>query len=281
MITTMTRAQAVLRIGPESEGVEAGERAAAELLVDEEELSRVVVHVGSHDNILDMLADELMQDDPPLRLVSSHVGSLAGLAALSQGAALLAGSHLFDPESGDFNFPFIRKHLQDVPVQAVNLAIRRQGFIVRPGNPSGVRGVEDLARPEVRFINRQSGAGTRILLDHHLRRAGITPEQVTGYEREEYTHMAVAVNVASQAADCGLGVKAAANALGLDFVPLARERYDLVIPEANLEDERIRALLAVVRDERFQARIEALGGYETALTGKVMAAGEGLGKAEG
>ncbi|MFW5837536.1 MAG: molybdopterin biosynthesis protein [Desulfovibrionaceae bacterium] len=278
MITTMTGAQAVCRIGPESEGLDAGERVTAELLVDEEELSRVLVHVGSHDNTLDLLADELMLADPPLRLVSSHVGSLAGLTALAQGGALFAGAHLFDPDSGDFNFPFIAKYLKNVEVQAVNLAIRHQGLMVRPGNPLSIGGVADLSRPGVRFINRQSGAGTRILLDHSLRQAGIKPEDVTGYEREEYTHMAVAVNVASGAADCGLGVQAAANALGLDFVPLARERYDLVVPAAHMADWRIKAMLAVVRDPAFQQRVEALGGYETALSGRVMQPGDGLGE---
>ncbi|MGE4553009.1 MAG: molybdopterin biosynthesis protein [Desulfovibrionaceae bacterium] len=282
VITSLTRAQAVTRLPANSEGLEAGAEVMAELLGDEADLARVLVHVGSHDNLLDLLADALMGPEDggaePYHLVSSHVGSMGGLAAIARGAALFAGSHLFDPETGDFNFPFLDKALGGVPVTLVNLAIRHQGLIVAPGNPKGVAGPEDLGRPEVRFVNRQRGAGTRILLDHHLEVAGVNPRAVTGYDREEHTHMAVAVAVSSGTADCGLGILAAAKALGLDFVPLARERYDLVIPNAHLEDPRILALLAVVRSPAFQARVRELGGYETPLTGQVMRPGLGLGE---
>lgn len=276
LITTLTRAQGVAAIPAESEGVPQGGTVRARLLVPEEELSRTLVVVGSHDNILDLLANELMDRPAPIRLASTHVGSMGGLAALASGLAPLAGAHLFDPETGDFNFPFIARHLPGLKVRVVNLAIRHQGLIVAPGNPKNIRGVADLARENVVFINRQRGAGTRILLDWSLSQAGIAPEQVRGYAKEEYTHMAVAVNVLTGAADCGLGIFAAAKALGLDFAPLARERYDLVLA-TDLADHRTDAVLDLLHSPAFQRKIAELGGYETTLTGREMTPGAGLG----
>lgn len=276
MLTTLIRAQGVTRIPIDSEGVEAGARVRAELLVPEAELDQTLVVVGSHDNILDVLGNELMGLARPVRVASSHVGSMGGLTALKNRSALMAGTHLFDEDSGDFNFPFFRKYLPGVEVSCVNLAIRHQGLIVAKGNPQNIRGVEDLARPDVRFINRQRGAGTRILLDYHLKRAGIDPRHVAGYEKEEFTHMAVAVNVLTGTASCGMGIFAAAAALGLDFVPLARERYDLAfLPE--LADWKTEVVLRLIRTMAFKDRIAALGGYETTLTGVVMEPGQGLG----
>lgn len=276
MITTLIRAQGVTRISSSSEGAEAGSAVQAELLVPASELDQTLVIVGSHDNTVDLLGNELMGLRQPVRISSSHVGSMGGLTALKNHSALMAGTHLFDETSGDFNFPFFRKYLPDTEVICVNLAIRHQGLIVAKGNPLGIHGVGDLARPDVRFINRQRGAGTRILLDYHLRQAGIRPDQVSGYEKEEFTHMAVAVNVLTGAASCGLGIFAAAQALGLDFVPLARERYDLAFVPA-LADWKVDMVLELIRSSGFKERIEALGGYETTLTGRLMTPGLGLG----
>jgi putative molybdopterin biosynthesis protein len=169
------------------------------------------------------------------------------------------------------------KHLPGVPVSVVNLAIRQQGLIVAAGNPKGIRGVQDLTREDVIFVNRQPGAGTRILLDHHLKEAGIGPDEVCGYDHEEHTHMAVAANMLTGTADCGLGIFAAAKALELDFVPLARERYDLVIPRRHMDDNRVQALLRLVRSRGFQSKVASLGGYEVDLAGREMRPGRGLG----
>lgn len=269
-LTTLSKAHAVLRVPPNAEGIEQGKMVSATLIRPRVELEATLVCVGSHDNILDLLADELMGLAQPIRLASTHVGSMGGLTALKNGSCHFAGTHLFDPESGDFNRTFINKYLPEKEIVLVNLALRHQGLIVDKGNPKGISGVSDLIREDVRFINRQRGAGTRILLDHHLKQAGIEPSQVRGYEKEEYTHMTVAVNVLTQAADCGLGIKAAAAALGLDFVPLAIERYDLAIPAQFMSDRKIMALLETVRDPSFLERIVALGGYETTLSGKIM-----------
>lgn len=277
LITSLTKAQGVARIPAQSEGLAQDAQIEVELLVPPAGLEHVLVHIGSHDNILDLLANELMGLAEPLSLVSSHVGSMGGLTALKNGSALFAGCHLFDPATGDFNFPFLQKHLPGLDLTVINLAIRHQGLIVAKGNPKNIRGVADLARADVAFINRQRGAGTRILLDHHLSQAGIAPDTVRGYDREEFTHMAVAVNVLTGSADCGLGIFAAAKALDLDFAPLAHERYDLILPTAYLDDPRIQILRMVIETPRFQERMRELGGYETDLTGKVMRPGMGLG----
>jgi len=277
MITTLTRAQGITRIPAHSEGVDAGQIIEAELLVPAPALERILVAVGSHDNTMDLLADALMGLDDPIRLASTHVGSMGGLSAVKNGSCHLAGVHLFDPEALDYNFPFVERYLPGQEVTLINLAVRHQGLIVAKGNPKNIVAVQDLARDDVRFLNRQRGAGTRILLDHHLKQAGIRPADVLGYDKEEFTHMAVAVNVLTGAADCGLGIMAAARALGLDFAPLARERYDLLIPTRFLDDPRIEAVLGLIRTPEFKARIQGLGGYETTFTGMIMEPDMGLG----
>ncbi|QJT09931.1 molybdopterin biosynthesis protein [Oceanidesulfovibrio marinus] len=275
-ITSLSKAQAVTRIPMDSEGVEAGELVTAELLVTRSMLDRILLVIGSHDATLDLLADALMGGEAGVRLASSHVGSLGGLQALKAGNAHLAGCHLLDPESGDFNFPFLARYAPELECTVYNLAIRHQGLMVAPGNPLGIQGVNDLARDDVRFVNRQRGAGTRILLDYELAKANIEAATVNGYGKEEVTHTAVALNVATGEADCGLGIMAAAKALGLDFVPLARERYDLIIPELDLSDLRVQALLEMITKPEIKAAIEAQGGYETSLTGQRMRPGMGL-----
>jgi putative molybdopterin biosynthesis protein len=277
MITTLTRAHGVTSIPATSEGVEQGATLTARLLVPRAELDRTLLVIGSHDNTVDLLANGLMGLEDPLYLASSHVGSMGGLMALKSGSTMVAGAHLFDPETDDYNFPFIRKYLPDMDLIVVNLAIRHQGFIVAPGNPMGIISIEDLVRQKARFVNRQRGAGTRILFDHALKQAGKSPADILGYASEEFTHMALAANVLTGTADCGLGIFAAARALGLDFAPLARERYDLLIPKAHFNDPKIQALLAMIRQDAIKEQIESLGGYETTLTGQIMQPGQGLG----
>lgn len=277
MITTLTKAQGFTRIPAESEGVELNTIVDVELFSNRSELDKVLMHVGSHDNTIDMLADMLMDGDSPLRLVSTHAGSMGGLTALKNDMALFAGTHLFDPETNDFNFPFIKRYLPEMDVKVINLAIRHQGFIVPKGNPDKIEGIQSLGGLKINFINRQRGAGTRILFDYHMKKAGLRPEEILGYDREEFTHMAVAANVLTGAAECGLGIFAAAKALDLDFVPLAHERYDLVIPQKHMEDRRIKKLLELIKSDKVKQAISELGGYETNLTGQEMTPGVGLG----
>jgi putative molybdopterin biosynthesis protein len=268
-ITSLVRADGLIRIPAGSEGVEAEKPVLTELLLSEEQLWQTLVVIGSHDNTLDVLATLLRRHHPELRLSSAHVGSTGGLLALQNRRAHFGGSHLFDPETNSYNVAAIKRLLPELPLKLINLVHRAQGLMVLPGNPKNIQGFQDLTRPEVRFTNRQRGSGTRILLDYQLGQRQIAPAAIQGYDQEEYTHMAVAVNVLSGAADAGLGIMAAARALGLDFIPVVTERYDLVVPETTFVDERFQKLLAIIRSEEFQTAVAVLGGYDTKDTGSV------------
>lgn len=267
-ITSITEADGVVRIPNHVEGVNDGETLQAELLKPLEAVEKTIVAVGSHDNTLDILADHLKLTDRGVSLSSSHVGSMGGLMAIKRGVCHIAGSHLLDTTDGSYNLSYVKRYLRDIPVRIVHLVVRDQGLIVAPGNPRNIRGIEDLTREDVRFINRQSGSGTRILLDYRLSQLGIDPDAVQGYAHEEFTHMSVAAAVVSGAADAGLGIFAAARALNLDFVPVVTEQYDLIIPEAHFDSENIRVLLEAIRTDDFKRRVEALGGYSTGRTGE-------------
>jgi len=267
-ITSLTRADGILRIPTESEGLEEGAQARAELLKPRWAVEETLVVVGSHDVTLDLLADHMKAQNPRLWMSSSNVGSLAGLMALKARRSHLGGTHLLDTQTGDYNVCYIEKHLAGLPVVLITLAWRQQGLMVKKGNPQGIHGLADLARPDVTFVNRQAGSGTRVLLDYHLAKEGIDPGNIRGYRQDEYTHTAVAVQVLSGGADCGLGILAAAKALGLDFVPLCPERYDLCIPQAYLEDHRVRVLLDTLQSPRFRQAVETQGGYDVSPMGQ-------------
>jgi putative molybdopterin biosynthesis protein len=268
---SLVRADGLVTIPRFSEGVHAGQEVEVELLRSRDEIERTIVVIGSHDLTLDLLSDELARRAGGLRLTSSNVGSLGGLIALQRGEAHLAGSHLLDEVTGEYNLSFIRRLLPERSVKVVNLVFREQGLIVPPGNPRGIMRIEDLARGDVRFVNRQKGAGTRVLLDYKLRELGLLPSDLHGYEREEFTHLMVAASVAGGTADTGLGILAAARALHLDFVPVMQERYDVVIPSEYYESELLTPLLDLIRTDEFRAQVEALGGYDASRMGEVMA----------
>lgn len=267
-VTSITRADGIVRVGADLEGYRPDEEVAVELLRPLAEIERNLVAVGSHDLCLDVIDDLLHREQTGFSLSSSHVGSLAGLMALKQGRAHLAGSHLLDPEDGSYNASWVAKYLPGVPVRLVRLVEREQGLIVRKGNPKAIRGFEDLTRDDVTFMNRQGGSGTRVLLDYELARRDIAADAVAGYGTEEFTHMAVAVAVASGAADAGLGILSAAKALDLDFVPVTTESYDLIIAEEYFDTPAIRRLLEVIRSPEFALRVTELGGYGTERTGR-------------
>jgi putative molybdopterin biosynthesis protein len=205
-----------------------------------------------------------------IRLSSANLGSLGGLIALQRREAHLAGSHLLDPETGEFNMAYVRKYLSDIPTVVLGYVAREQGLIVPPGNPKDFTGLADLAKTGVTFINRQRGAGTRLLLDYHLEQLGVDAASIGGYDREEYTHLSVAAAVASGLADCGLGIRAAAVALDLDFIPLFNERYDLVIPMEHYQSAKLAPLIELVNDVEFQETVDALAGYDTSPMGQVI-----------
>jgi putative molybdopterin biosynthesis protein len=270
VLMSLVRADGVVRIPRGEQGFEPGTAVQVELYRPLSSLRRTIIAIGSHDLTLDLLADELGRRYPGWRLSSANVGSLGGLLALGRGEAHFAGSHLLDEETGEYNVSYIRRLLPGTPVVVLGFVRREQGLIVSKGNPKGIRSLADLARPDVVFINRQRGAGTRVLLDYRLRQMGINPRSIQGYERQEFTHLAVAAAVASAAADCGLGILAAARALDLDFVPLDHERYDLIIPAQFYESEFLAPLLTIIRDPAFAERVAALGGYGTPEMGKVL-----------
>jgi putative molybdopterin biosynthesis protein len=250
------------------EGHHAGAEVEVALLRELGAVDGTIVAVGSHDLVLDLAASELRAADPRVTLASTNVGSLGGLVALRDGLCHIAGSHLLDPDTGTYTLPWIERVLGDRPVAVVRLVHREQGLIVALGNPLALRGIEDLTRPGLRYVNRQRGAGTRVLLDHELGRRRIAPEEVGGYVREEHTHLAVAAAVAAGRADCGLGVQAAARAFQLDFVPVTREPYDLVMAAETVEDPVVAPLWELLASRAFLERVEALGGYSTDETGR-------------
>jgi putative molybdopterin biosynthesis protein len=269
VITSLVRADGLALLPRGSQGLPAGAEVQILLYRSPAELERTIFAIGSHDITLDLMAQHLALHDR--RLTSANVGSQGGLVALRRGEAHLAGSHLLDPETGEFNLRYIREYLPGIPVVVVALVGRQQGLFVPPGNPKGIRGLQDLSRPDVTFINRQRGAGTRVLLDYNLTILKVAPESIRGYNQEEYTHLAVAAAIASGRADCGLGIAAAAQALELDFLPLFQERYDLVIPQVYHRSDLLAPLLDLLYQDDFRQAVSALPGYDTRLMGTEIA----------
>lgn len=265
---SLVRADGILRVPRLQEGYHEGETVPVELLRPVEELGETLVCIGSHDLAIDLLSSHLKARGKNESIASAHVGSLGGLLALRKGEAHFAGVHLLDPETGDYNRSYLKRLLPDREIALMNLVYRTQGLIVAKGNPLHLTRLEDLARPGIRFINRQGGSGTRVLLDYLLNQKGIAKEEIVGYEREEFTHLNVAVAVVSGSADVGLGIQSAAQSLGLDFIPIGEERYDLAIPCEYLEDLRMQALLAVVHSDAFKEDVMKLGGYDVRDMGK-------------
>ena len=269
-ITSITEADGIVRIPTHIEGIKDDEEVRAEILRPLASIHRTIVIVGSHDNTLDILADQIKAKRSDLTISSSHVGSMGGLMAIKRRVCHLAGTHLLDPEDGTYNLTYVRKFLAQIDVKLVNLVFRDQGLMVKKGNPRDIKGIEDLARDDISFINRQAGSGTRILLDYRLKQMDIDPAAISGYHHEEFTHMAVAVAVLSGTVDTGLGIHAAAKALDLDFIPVVTEQYDLIIPTEYFESENIQLLLETISSREFKKRVEALGGYSTKETGSII-----------
>ena len=269
-IMSLVKADGIVRVPPSAQGVDEGASVQVELLRSLDQIKRTIMAIGSHDLALDILSTFLARAYPGMSLSSAHVGSMGGLMAMRRGEAHIAGTHLIDEETGEYNVPYVKRLLDWGSYALVNLVHREQGFIVPPGNPKNITGFGDLVRPGVVFVNRQRGAGTRVLLDMELGKLGIDPDEVKGYSHEEYTHMGVAASVANGAADVGLGIHGAAVALNLDFVPVSTEQYDLLTTREFLESKMMDALLAVIRSEEFKRAVLGLGGYDLSDSGKVV-----------
>lgn len=268
LLSSVARADGLLVIPPMVEELEEGASVSIELLKPLSQVEKTLLAVGSHDMALDILADLYHRLYPDGWLSSAHVGSTGGLLALRRGEAHLAGIHLLDPDTGEYNRPYLTRYLPDKDVALLRLAGREQGLMVHKGNPKGIKSIADLARPDVTFVNRQRGAGTRILLDLELKKAGISLEQVKGYEREVYTHLAAAAEVQAGGADAALGIYSAAKAMGLDFISLTLERYDLAIPREFLSLPEMQKLMECIQSVEFKKSIMSLGGYDVSETGQ-------------
>lgn len=265
---SLVRADGILRVPRLQEGFHEGSTVRVELLRPLAELEQTLVCIGSHDLTLDLITNYLKDQKGQGTVASAHVGSMAGLLALRRGEAHFAGIHLLDPDSGEYNRPYLERLLPSRDIVLVNLVYRTQGLLVPKGNPKNLKDLADLAQPGVKFVNRQAGSGTRVLLDYLLGKQGISKGNIAGYDWEEFTHLGVAVAVASGVADVGLGIQSAAVTLGLDFIPIGEERYDLAIPREYFEDVHMRTLMKVIMNPDFQADVLALGGYDTRDTGK-------------
>ena len=269
VVSSFMKADGILEVPQGVEGYEAGSTVQVRLLRTEEDLAHTLLAIGSHDPLLDEAADLLHLADPALRMSSTHVGSMGGIMAVRRGETHVAGVHLLDERDGSYNTSFIRKYFPSGGVRLVECVGRTQGLMLAAGNPLGVRGVTDLARPGLRYVNRQRGSGTRILMDHLCRKAGMDTAAIYGYDREEFTHTSVAAQIASGSADAGMGIYSAARLYGLDFLPVCTEQYDLLIPDGAFETPMVQRLLEVLRGGAFRLRLEKLGGYRLDAPGTV------------
>jgi molybdate-binding protein/DNA-binding transcriptional regulator YhcF (GntR family) len=234
--------------------------------LDKKNIIRIV---GSNDLALDLLVSRLKYKNPEITVQITAAGSLGGLLAIQAGEADMAGIHLLDEETGTYNYPYVEHILKNRATAVVHLTDRIQGLMVIKGNPKHIQGLDDLKRPDIAFINRQKGSGTRVWLDYKLRELGILPSSIKGYAREVDTHLAVAMNIVKGEADLGLGIQAAANSCNLDFIPVTKERFDLVIPIHNYRSPLFAPLLNIIQSEEFKKVVNEMGGYDTAQTGEV------------
>jgi putative molybdopterin biosynthesis protein len=269
VITSLVRADGLALLPRGSQGLPAGAEVGVRLYRSEAEIDATIFATGSHDITLDILAQFLFMAQR--RLTTASVGSIGGLVALRRNEAHLAGSHLLDPHTGEYNLSYVREYLPGVPVKIIALVGRSQGLLVQKGNPKQIKSLTDLTRQDVTFVNRQRGAGTRVLLDYHLELKGINKETIRGYHHEEFTHLAVGAAIASSRADCGMGIAAVTHALDLDFIPLFDERYDLVIPLEHAESPLLEPLFQLLEDEDFRQVVSELPGYDVQPMGKVIA----------
>lgn len=266
---SLVKADGLLKIPRSSEGIDSGAEVEIDLYHDTHDIQKKLVLIGSHDLILDLIADKMP-------LTSAHAGSLGGVLAIKRKECHCATVHLLDEDTGIYNQYLKNQYFEGEDVLLIEGVKRLQGIMVKKGNPKGIQNIEDLTRSDVGVINRQRGAGTRQLLDYELKRLGLSPKSVNGYEREVNTHLAVAVTVKNDDADAGLGIFSAAIQMGLDFIPLAYESYDFLVRKTAYEDSRVQHLIQVLQSDAFKNQLEDIGGYALESPGRIIFGGEGL-----
>ena len=265
------KADGILEVPQGVEGYENGARVKIRLIRPADELMRSLVAIGSHDPLLDEISDLLHTRFGDVSMVSAHVGSMGGLMAIRRGEAHLAGIHLLDEKTGEYNTSFVKRYFPKGGVRLVECVKRSQGLMVRKGNPDNITGIADLARENLRYVNRQKGSGTRILIDYLCKENNIDVSGIYGYDREEYTHTSVAALISAGSADAGLGIYSAAKLYDLDFLPICDEQYDLLIPDHAWDTPMVQKLLEILKSDGFSKRLDALGGYSIDNPGAVRA----------
>ncbi len=271
LLTSYARADGLLVIPRDREGFEAGDPVTVRLLRPLSPAGQTLSVIGSHDPLLDEIADLLAREvSSTVSLSSVHVGSMGGILAIRRREAQIAGIHLLDEATGTYNRAIVRQMFPEGGVRLVEGVRRQQGLLVQSGNPLSINGVDDIARRHLRYVNRQKGAGTRLLLDHLLRQSGFSPDDLHGYSREEYTHTGVAAQIAAGSADAGLGILSAARIASLDFLPVAQECYDFLVDETAWDTPAVRRFLAVIRSVAFRERLDRMGGYHLVQPGRIL-----------
>lgn len=270
VVSSFMKADGILEVPQGLEGYEAGEEVTLRLLSPMEKLRNTLVVIGSHDPLLDELADMLHLGDPRLYMSSAHVGSMGGIMAIRRGEAHMAGCHLLDTADGTYNRSFIRKYFPKGDVKLVSCVGRQQGLMVARGNPLNICSFADISRQGIRYVNRQKGSGTRILTDYLCSREKVEPSDVYGYTREELTHTSVAAQIACGSADVGMGIYSAAKLYDLDFIPICIEEYDLIIPDHAWDSPMVQQLLTILRSDAFREKILSMGGYTVDHPGQVL-----------
>ena len=269
VVTSFVRADGILAVPQNSEGHEAAEQVRVRLLRPRAEIENSLVVIGSHDPLIDEVAQLMHGIWPELSVASTHVGSMGAIVAAKRGESHCGGIHLLDEATGEYNTAYLERHFPQGGVRQVECVYRQQGLMVAPDNPLGIQSIADLTREGMRYVNRQKGSGTRILADYTCKQEGIDPAAIYGYDHEEFTHTAVAALVEAGSADAGLGIYSAAKMYGLGFVPVCEEQYDLIVPDYAWETPMVQALLEVLCGDSFRIRMEQLGGYRVNQPGRV------------
>ena len=270
VVSSFMKADGMLEVPQGTEGYTAGEEVRVRLLRDKQRLKNTLVVIGSHDPLLDELADLIHREDRRLFLSSAHVGSMGGIMAVRRGEAHAAGTHLLDTATGEYNRAYIRKYFPHGGVYLIRCVGRQQGLMLQKGNPLGITSFADIARDGVRYVNRQKGSGTRVLMDYLCDKYNVDRDKIYGYEREELTHNSVAVQIAGDSADAGMGIYSTAKLYELDFLPICVEEYDLLIPEKVWNSGMVRQLVRTLKSEEFKRRIETMGGYTLDNPGEII-----------